>query len=130
MTIPLVRTNLTLMCSFNISSVELSTEKFDNLGVMIYARNLRRNIYHTILNKIGQLIFKFPNFCRGSRLLVFGVGFGNVLVRMNRLLNFRSSLGSPCCILEQNTFTSQKVLVIPRKRWLRPDMTEILLTGT
>ena len=42
----------------------------------------------------------------------------------------RSSLRSPCCILEQDTFTSQKVLVIPRKRWLRPDMTETLLTGT
>ena len=42
----------------------------------------------------------------------------------------RSSLGSPCCILEQDTFTSQTALVIPRKRWLRPDMTEKLLTGT
>ena len=31
--------------------------------------------------------------------------------------------------VEQDTFTSQKVLVIPRKRWLRPDMTEKLLTG-
>ena len=36
----------------------------------------------------------------------------------------RSSLRSPCCILEHDTFTSQKVLEIPRKRWLRPDMTE------
>ena len=26
--------------------------------------------------------------------------------------------------------TPKKVLVIPRKRWLRPDMTEKLLTGT
>ena len=42
----------------------------------------------------------------------------------------RSSLRSACCILEQDTFTSQKVLVIPRKRWLCPDMTEKLLTGT
>ena len=32
--------------------------------------------------------------------------------------------------LEQDTFTSQKVLVIPRKRWLHPDMTEKLFTGT
>ena len=31
---------------------------------------------------------------------------------------------------EQDTFTSQKILVIPRKRWLRPDMTEKLFTGT
>ena len=29
----------------------------------------------------------------------------------------------------QDTY-SLKVLVIPRKRWLRPDMTEKLLTGT
>ena len=45
--------------------------------------------------------------------------------------NVRYSLMSPCCILEQDrpTFTSKKVLVIPRKRWLRPDMTEKLLTG-
>ena len=28
------------------------------------------------------------------------------------------------------TIYSPKVLVIPRKRWLRPDMTEKLLTGT
>ena len=42
----------------------------------------------------------------------------------------RSSLRSPCCVLEQDTFTSQKVLVIPRKRWLRPDMTKQSLTET
>ena len=32
--------------------------------------------------------------------------------------------------LSKDTFTPRKVLVIPRKRWLRPDMTEKLLTGT
>ena len=36
----------------------------------------------------------------------------------------------PCCVLEQGTFTPQKVLVIHRKRWLRPNMTEKLFTGT
>ena len=36
----------------------------------------------------------------------------------------------PCCVLEQGTFTPQKVLVISRKRWLRPNMTEKLFTGT
>ena len=36
----------------------------------------------------------------------------------------------PCCVLEQGTFTPQKVLVIPRKRWLHPNMTEKLFTGT
>ena len=39
-------------------------------------------------------------------------------------------LGLPCCVLEQDTFTSQKELVIPRKRLLSPDMTEKLFTGT
>ena len=31
---------------------------------------------------------------------------------------------SPCCIPEQDTFPPKKVLVLLRKRWLRPDMTE------
>ena len=47
-----------------------------------------------------------------------------------REVGVRSSLRSPCCVIEQDTFTSQKVMVIPRKRWLRSDMTEKLLTGT
>ena len=37
--------------------------------------------------------------------------------------------GSVCCFLEQETFTPQKVLVIPRNRWLRLNMTEKLFTG-
>ena len=36
----------------------------------------------------------------------------------------------PCCVLEQGTITPKKVLVIPRKRWIRPNMTDILFTGT
>ena len=32
--------------------------------------------------------------------------------------------------LSKDTFTPRKVLVIPRKGWLRPDMTERLFTGT
>ena len=32
--------------------------------------------------------------------------------------------------LSKDTFTPRKVLVIPRKQWLHPDMTEKLLTGT
>ena len=31
--------------------------------------------------------------------------------------------------MSKDTFTPCKVLVIPRKRWLRPDITEKLLTG-
>ena len=38
-----------------------------------------------------------------------------------------SILRSLCCVLEQDTFTPPKVLVIPRKRWLRPDMNNCLL---
>ena len=41
----------------------------------------------------------------------------------------RFSLRSPYCSLEQDTSTSQKVLVIPRKQWLRPDMTKICCLG-
>ena len=37
---------------------------------------------------------------------------------------------SPCCVLGQNTFISHKVLVIHRKRWLRPYMAEKLFTET
>ena len=39
-------------------------------------------------------------------------------------------LRSPCCVLEQEAFTSPKVLVIHRKWLLRPDMTGKLFTGT
>ena len=45
-------------------------------------------------------------------------------------MGVRSLLESSCCVLEQDIFTPQKVLVIPSKRWLRPDMTEKVLTGT
>ena len=38
-------------------------------------------------------------------------------------------LPPPCCVLSMTLYSS-KVLVIPRKRWLHPDMTEKLLTGT
>ena len=36
----------------------------------------------------------------------------------------------PCCVLELGTFTPQKVLVMHRKWWLRPNITEKLFTGT
>ena len=39
------------------------------------------------------------------------------------------TLVKPCCVLEQGTFAPRKVLVIPRKQWLRPNMTEKLFTG-
>ena len=32
--------------------------------------------------------------------------------------------------LSKDTFTPRKVLVIPWKRWFRPDMTEKMLAGT
>ena len=37
-------------------------------------------------------------------------------------------LPPPCCVLEQDTLLPDTLL--PRKRWLRPDKTEKLLTGT
>ena len=40
------------------------------------------------------------------------------------------SAGSVRCFLEQETFTPQKVRVIPRNRWLRLNMTEKLFPGT
>ena len=47
----------------------------------------------------------------------------------------RSRVGAPLgsnrvVSLSKAHFTPQKVLVIPRKRWLRPNMTEKLFTGT
>ena len=39
------------------------------------------------------------------------------------------NLPQPCCVLEQDTLLPE-ILVIPRKQWHRPDMTEKLLTGT
>ena len=39
------------------------------------------------------------------------------------------NLPQPCCVLEQDTLLPV-ILVIPRKQWQRPDMTEKLLTGT
>ena len=41
----------------------------------------------------------------------------------------RAPLESPYCVLEQDIFTPQEVLVIHRKRWLHPNMTEKLFTG-
>ena len=48
---------------------------------------------------------------------------------LEREVGVRSSLRSLCCVLEQDTFTSQKVLVTHREQWLRLNMTKKLLTG-
>ena len=50
-------------------------------------------------------------------------------LRIQRL-GVRAPLGSPCCVLEQDIFCPKKVLVIPWKGWLHPNITEKLLTGT
>ena len=39
-------------------------------------------------------------------------------------------VGDSCCVLEQRHINSPEVLVLPRKQWLPPGMTEKLLTGT
>ena len=48
---------------------------------------------------------------------------------LEREVEVRSSLRSLCCVLEQDTFTSQNVMVIHREQWLRLNMTKKLLTG-
>ena len=65
-------------------------------------------------------------------MLVLGESTGLVVgaSESNRGTQVRSSAGSVCCFLEQETFTPQKVLVIPRNRWLRLNMTEKLFNGT
>ena len=80
--------------------------------------------YNTCINSLTQLV-------SGHRLQ-YGRRRGLVVERRTpeREVGVRSSLRSLCCVLEQDTFTFQKVLVIPRKRWLRPAMTEKFLTGT
>ena len=40
------------------------------------------------------------------------------------------NLPPPCCVLEQDTLLPESTGKLPRKRWLRPDMTEKLLTVT
>ena len=42
---------------------------------------------------------------------------------------FDPHFGSRVVFLRKIHSPSKKVLVIPRKQWLRPDMTEKLLTG-
>ena len=54
-------------------------------------------------------------------------------VHFLRLRSERSGvryLPPPCFVLKQRHIYSPKVLLIPRKRWLRPYMTEKVLTGT
>ena len=40
------------------------------------------------------------------------------------------SIRALCCVLEQDIYYLPKVLVIPTKRYLRPDMTDKLFTVT
>ena len=49
-----------------------------------------------------------------------------------REVGVRSSVRAPCCVLEQKHIYLKfpKVLVIPRNRWLHPDIYEKLFTVT
>ena len=88
-------------------------------------RKLKKVVGWTNVNQELKVLLKeHKDIFRGSRA-------GLVVERRipKREVGVRSSLRSPCCILQQDTVTSQKVLVIPRKRWLRPDMTKTVLTG-
>ena len=75
--------------------------------------------------KINEILTFLP-FKKGERggLVVNASDSGS------RGPGFEPHSGQTCCVLEQGTFTPLKVLVIPRKRWLRPNMTEKLFIGT
>ena len=58
-----------------------------------------------------------------------GGGLGYLRFRIQRA-RVRAPLGSPCSVLSKTYLPTPKVLVITRKRWLRPKMTEKLFTVT
>ena len=90
--------------------------------------------YFSSCPKIKQLLMNTDKTVLILNVVVLVLFLHNGLVEEGRTpereVGGRSSLNLPCCVLEQDTFTSQKVLLISRKRWLRPDMTEKWLTGT
>ena len=97
-------------------------------------------IYQTFILKLnnGSLIVGFPK--RGiicKRLIIPYIEQGSTLAWWLTPRTPDPEVGGssptrvkPCCVLEQGTFTPQKLLVIPRKRWLRPNMNETLFSGT
>ena len=73
--------------------------------------------FHPVILYKNYLIGLVMNINKTSKMCI-----GLVI---NERVGVRSSLWAPCCVLEQGTFTPKKVLIIHRKPWLRPDMTEI-----
>ena len=89
--------------------------------------------FHRRAAAISQGFFLFLDIALPPREDYVQKGRTGLMVRASdrdRETRVRSSAGSVCCFLEQETFTPQKVLVIPRNRWLRLNMTEKLFTGT
>ena len=70
-------------------------------------------------------------FCSFSSPEQWGWRGGLVVERRTpeREVGVRSSLRSPCCVLGLSNIYLPKVLVIPWKRLLCPNMTEKLFTG-
>ena len=83
-------------------------------------------------NQSAHTMYMQSDVCRLSILSDCFIYFVSktIIYQPVLLSRVRSSAGSVCCFLEQETFTPQKVLVIPRNRWLRLNMTEKLFTGT
>ena len=63
-----------------------------------------------------------------NRSYCFGTGSG-LVVRASDSGGRGQGFNTPCCVLEQDTFTPLKVLVEPRKQWVCPDMAKKLFTG-
>ena len=89
---------------------------------------------HSVKLRVVRTPVSLPHPIRPMQLLLFAQALEilsyNQYRTPDRETRVRSSAGSVCCFLEQETFTPQKVLVIPRNRWLRLNMTEKLFTGT
>ena len=76
------------------------------------------NICHNVF-KFNEHSVMSPNiFGERDGLVVNASDHGS------RGLGFEPHPGQPHCVRERGTFTPQKALVIHRKRWLRPNMTE------
>ena len=63
--------------------------------------------FHPVILYENYLIRIVMNINKTSKILRIG------LVVSERV-GVRSSLGAPCCVLEQDTFTPKKILIIPR----------------
>ena len=125
----------TIMSQKFINIPNIMSQKFVNIP------NIMSQKFVNIPNIMSQKFFNVLNIMEGvyygGGVLWRGWGGGGALALVVRASGLRigrprvlSSAGSVCCFLEQRNIYSPKVLVIPRNRWLRLNMTEKLFTGT